>query len=375
MISKKNTYTILSFSLLFFTIIELPAPIIIYGTQIFVIAFLVLCRFLLYPKIKIIILIYSILMLLILTTLSYYQYSYLSYTEIFWLNSVRTEFWILMAILSYDFFKSLNYNIYFKVINLIILLSATSVITQTISFHMLKYELDYSILLGGDSVRSIATLGDLVYRPTGLTAEPAIHSGIMVGLLCLRYILDKRIDLIFIIGITSILLTFSTFGILVSISIFAIVYSKNIITFLLGGVLAWFGSLFFLESLLDRWKLFLSGDDGSNNVKIDVFNDFISNNQIFLFGYGFIGKSPTAPSFYEALYDMTLYFNIFIYWGIFIGIFLLFIIIFLLMKNKFSIKEKLFISLVFIKLSGPTFMFFSFFCMLLFIFHLKKREN
>lgn len=365
--------TFLTILLLAITI-DLPAPIIVYGSQIVLIFLLIIIRFLLYPKFNIKNLLFGILVILFIEFLAIYQITYLKYTEIFWLNTHRTLVWIVSAIFLYDYFKNRGINYLIAPLNMVILVHALTIFAQIISYYILGSELDYSVILGGESVRSLFSLNDINYRPTGLTAEPSIYSGFMTGLLCLKYIINKRIDVFFLLGISSILGTFSTLGIMIAFIILTLIYIKNMKNILIGVLIVSSISSLFIDSVKARIELFMLGDDGSNNVKIEILQSFFSNENIKLFGYGFIGKSSTAPTFYEGLYDLTLYLNIFIYWGIIFGSLALIILVFLLFKSKYSVKEKILIMVTFIKLSGPTLIFFSFFVSLLLAIHNYRRR-
>lgn len=379
MIYTKNNFVVNLYliTLLLITTIDLPAPIVIYGSQIILVILSVLLRFLLYPKVSQKSILIAIFIILFIELLASYQISYLKYTEIFWLNTNRTLLWILSAIFLYDFLKKFAINYLFNALNIVILIHACAIFLQIFSYYILGHELDYSIIIGGESVRSLFSLNNINYRPTGLTSEPSIVSGFMAGLLCLKYVLNKKNDFIFLLGVFSILGTFSTLGILISCIILIILYSKNIRNILLGASVLFIGSLFFIDVLKARIELFILGDDGSNNVKLEIFQSFFNDDYVKFFGYGFIGKSPSAPQFYEALYDMTLYFNVFIYWGLVFGGIVFAIILFWLFKGKFSMREKLFLMIVFIKLSGPTLVFFSFFVTLLLAIqgYSKKMEK
>lgn len=379
MIYKKSNYLAhtIAFLSLFFSIIEINAPIVVYGIQFVGFGLCISMAYLFRPFLSLKVIFISFLLTATILLLSLLQFSYLEYRGIFWSNTIRTLFWINSAIfLSGYFSQTLTHKEMLNVIKILIVIASLAVITQFISFYSLNLELDFSILLGGEGVRSAYTgSSNIVYRPTGLTSEPAIHCGIMMGLLTLYYILDNKSKIIPIIGLISILLTFSTLGIILSLSYLAIVYTKRISTILIGICLIIIASSFMMDNIINRYELFIAGNDTSNNVKHDIFEYFFSSIEFILSGLGFVGKDNNAPAFYEALYDMTYFFTVHIYFGLIIGSILLIITLILLLKSQFTTREKLLIILALVKLSGPTFMFFSFFIMSLFLFNTFRVKN
>ncbi|QIW15374.1 hypothetical protein A4G20_03005 [Pasteurellaceae bacterium RH1A] len=377
--SKSYRYkpVFVAFFLLIFSIVEINAPIIAYGSQILGFGLIILSAYMTHPKISISVFLFFFLILALMALLSIGQYSHLEYRQIFWLNTLRTLFWVGCAILMYDYIsKKLNISSLKNILKIAIILSAFMVILQFISFYVLDLELDLSKLLGGTGVRSLYSgYSEISYRPTGLTSEPAIHSGIMFGLLTLYYILNKNIDWSVLLGIISILLTFSTLGVLLAFTYILITYTSSFSKFLLGIIILILLGFLFQDYLLQRIESFSSGNDGSNNVKLAILDYFLSNSNIFLTGLGFVGKDSNAPAFYEALYDMTYYFTPFIQYGIFIGSLVLLISLCLILHSSFSFKEKALISFALVKLSGPTFLFFNFFVMFLFVLHRNRRFN
>lgn len=367
----------LFFLTLLFSIIELNAPLFIYGGQL---VWLFLCVvlayfFRLFISSRIVLL--SFLSSLIVICLSFLQFSYLEYRGIFWLNTIRTLFWINCAIFLYGYFsRVLTSNDFLSVIKVLIIISSLTVIAQFISFYIFRVELDFSILFGGDGVRSVYSgMEGINYRPTGLTSEPAIHSGIMMGLLTLLYIIDNKCKLVPFLGLSSVLLTFSTLGAILVLLYLVVVYTKNIQTVIAGLFLLVIFSLFVGDSLIARYEFFMSGEDGSNNVKLEVIEYLFSKSNYILFGLGFVGKDSHAPDFFEALYDLTYFLNLYVYFGVILGAIILIITLTLLCKSSFRFREKLLICLVLLKLSGPTFMFFNFFIMGLFILHKFKVSS
>lgn len=375
----ENPASVLFLTVLLFSIVGINAAAVIYGTQI---AGIFLCLILAYyfygfPNKKAVFLCVGIT--IFIGILSIYQFSYLEYKGIFWKNTIRTLFWISSAVIFYSYFSQYLKEKHFSIIiPWFIVLNAFVVIIQFVSFYLFNIELDFSLWLGGEGVRSYySAMQGLTYRPTGLTSEPAIHSGIMMGLLVLYYLLDnehnKTID---IVGILSIILTFSTLGVLLVLAYSALVYTRKRSTVIIGIIVSAVIGFFIWDSLVARYDAFMSGTDISNNVKYEVFKYLFSDLNTTLFGVGFVGKDSQAPIFYDALYDMTYFFNLYIYFGVIIGSLLLVFSLYLLIRSHFLWREKLLILVVLIKLSGPTFMFFSFFIMSLFLLnHFREMKQ
>lgn len=367
----------LFFLTLLFSIIELNAPLFIYGGQLVGLFLCVVLAYFFRLFISSRIVLLSFLTSLIVIYLSFLQFPYLEYRGIFWLNTIRTLFWINCAIFLYGYFsRVLTSNDFLSAIKVLIIISSLTVIAQFISFYIFRVELDFSILFGGDGVRSVYSgMEGINYRPTGLTSEPAIHSGIMMGLLTLLYIIDNKCKLVPFLGLSSVLLTFSTLGAILVLLYLVVVYTKNIQTVIAGLFLLVIFSLFVGDSLIARYEFFMSGEDGSNNVKLEVIEYLSSRSNYILFGLGFVGKDSHAPDFFEALYDLTYFLNLYVYFGVILGAIILIITLTLLYKSSFRFREKLLICLALLKLSGPTFMFFNFFIMGLFLLHKFKVSS
>lgn len=363
----------LVFLLILFSVIEINAAVITYGTQLLSYALILFISFFYYHYLNKNNIVFVLTLSLFLLGLAIWQYSYLEYKGIFWLNTVRTVYWISIFSLFYSFVSNQSLSLLEKVIRCIILICSLSVILQFISVYMFHSQIDFSILLGGEGVRSNYS-GDssIYYRPTGLTSEPAIHSGIMLGLLTLYYILNKKDKIPIFIGLISIFLTFSTLGAILALAFIFIVYNQGIKGFIFSLILLCIALFFIHDSLISRYEYFMSGDDGSNNVKLEVLEYLFSNFNYYTTGLGFSGKDDISPVFFEALYDLTYFLTPIVYFGIYIGGFIIIFSLGLLIKANFIFSEKILITLSLIKLSGPTFMFFNLFILILFIIN-KKR--
>lgn len=363
----------LIFFLILFSTIEINAAIITYGTQLIGYVLILSISYFYYHYLNKNNIVFVFFVLLTLFFLAIWQYDYLEFKGIFWLNTIRTMYWISIFSLYYPFLSNQSLSLLEIVIKYVILICAFSVILQFISFYIFHYQIDFSILLGGEGVRSYYS-GDssIYYRPTGLTSEPAIHSGIMFGLLTLYYCLNKSDKWTIFIGLASILLSFSTLGAILSFAFIFIIYNKGVKGFIFTLVLLTIVALFIQDSLISRYEYFISGDDGSNNVKLEVLEYLFSNFNYYTTGLGFSGKDSVAPVFFEALYDLTYFLTPIVYFGVYIGSLIIIISIIILCRSRFSFSEKILVLFSLIKLPGPTFMFFNLFIVMLFVIN-KKR--
>ena len=127
-----------------------------------------------------------------------------------------------------------------------------------------------------------------------------------------------------------------------------------------------------IDRINERVSLFLSGADGSNNVKIDTITNFMANPDIYTYGYGFVGKSISAPSFYESLYDMTIFGNLFTIFGIPFGIISLIAFIAFIIRINLSKRAKIMLLISSSKISLP---FLAIFYLAMSLFLVISKNN
>ncbi|AVA38543.1 hypothetical protein C3Z14_00295 [Proteus mirabilis] len=368
-IKLKRINSILIFLFIISFSITLSAPIITYGTQIFLLLPLVFFILIVNGGFKLNKLFYIIFLGLFIFTITYIQSTYLLYKEILWLQTVRIYFWIACCIIVYDSIIKLPISIIQNCIEKIILIFSISVILQSVIYYLFNFVIDYSIFLGGtDSRMSYNNM----FRPSGLTSEPAITSGIIISLLSLYYLFYKKLNIIYIIALIACFLSLSTIGIILASIFFIIAFSsnRNILLYLMLIPLIVF---ILAQELTYRYSNFVNGLDNSNNIKLEVAKTFFDSKEIFWGGFGFIGKSASAPNFYEALYDSTFLGNTFIIFGIPIGIIILILFVLFVFKLNLSLKEKSLIFLSLLKTSSPTFSFFNVFILLLIVISKKRK--
>lgn len=354
--------------------IELNTPIIFYGTQFFGVSLLVLLRLIFYPKISISKIYFIVFLLLIWEGLVYLQTKSTLYSDLF-INSQKSIFLFFSMYLIYDLIDvCFKRESLLKAINLCILLFGGIVVFQFFSFYFLgipQDRLDFSIILGGGSSRSGYI--DELYRPTSLMPEPAIFVGVQIALLVLQYLLNKHNNLIRVFGLVSVLISMSFAGILLVFLYATLVYVQKIKNIIFYAISVFVASIYLSDIFGKRLDSISSGGDGSNNVKIEILNYFLSDaNHIFL-GYGNIMSSKSTPLFFEGATDLTFLFTSLAVFGVFIGSLILISFGCWLVRSSYSIREKFLILLPLIKLTNPGVIFFS--CFIFLIIAINKQRN
>ncbi|EFH7645872.1 hypothetical protein B6Q94_24970 [Escherichia coli] len=126
--------------------------------------------------------------------------------------------------------------------------------------------------------------------------------------------------------------------------------------------------------LISRYERFINGDDVSNNVKFSVVENLLNNTSLFTLGYGVVGYSDGAPDYYQALYDLTLFGNLFVIFGIPLGIFISVYIFLMLLKIDLPLSIKALILLGVVKISIPNYIFFYLFVLMV-VFYKRVLSN
>ncbi|QLZ41992.1 MULTISPECIES: hypothetical protein [Citrobacter] len=350
----------LIYTLLVICTIDLSAPIIVYGTQIIgvtaVAILMVFKRNIFNLQGFILFLVVSLFLLII----SYVQESNLKYSSMIWLYTLRTLYWIFLFVIIYPYIKSVSRVDLMCSLRCWIVIYSIFLFYQYINYYFFNVVIDYSVLLGGEPSRMFNNLG---LRPSGLTSEPSIYSGIMISLLSLYYFLNgNRNTVVIYIGIFSIFFTYSTLGILLAIAFLIVtnlkkINAKSVSVLIFSFVLV---CIYFLPSILSRFDKISTGSDVSNNIKFEVVQGLFNESSIMLLGYGLIGNSPDAPAYYQALYDLTYFGNLIVIFGLPIGIIFIAISLYFLLRSSFTYSEKIIILLTLVKITIPNFIFFYF---------------
>ena len=299
--------------------------------------------------------------------LTFIQSSYLEHAEIIWPMALRFSFWVIISCGAYAAIRRHDLGAISRAVAAVLVVHVLFFYIEFFLFRIFSYEIDYSLLLWGTESRKAfsSSAGEVLRRTSGLTSEPAIYAGYMLGLIVLRFILIKKNDILMYIALSSLVASQSTLGVLLCMLYLFFSYARKPSHFVYGA--SAFALIFGLvkNSLIARYELFVSGVDGSNEAKLEVWRYFFSNPEIFSLGYGFIGVSSTSPRFYEGLYDNTVYLNFFSLFGAFLGLFALLIFLLYLFRLNLSVSERLLVGLAFVKISSPVMPFFIVFVVLI----------
>ncbi len=372
-VTASHKWLIVSLFIFCFSL-NLNSKLSVYGVQIFLLFALSVIMF--YRSrfsVKISSIISFLAIAIFIIFITSIQSTYLNHQELLWLQVSRVIFWIMMCFISYPFLIKVHLQDVEKSLKIVIALFAISIFIQFLSFYIFNKAIDFSLLTGGEPSRMYGAL----FRPSGLTSEPAIYSGIMIGLLTLLYIINNLSWRYIFTGIASILLTMSVYGILSSFLFIFIVYLLNfkMSRLLVGGIIIGITILSTMPILIERYESYQSGQDHSNMTKVESFNNLLSNPNLTYLGYGFTGKSESAPSYYEGLYDVTAFGSPLILFGVPIGVLIVTGLCFFIWWIPFSFKEKMLVILSLSKLSSPTFLFFNLFLLLLLVISYQRRRR
>lgn len=360
------------FALLVVCSIDLPSTVIVYGAQIGVISFLFLTILFRRGVVSTKYLLVSLSLSLFMIFITYIQAGYSPHNELIWKFCFRIVFWLIVFSQIYPYITELRTDIVTSCLSTWIYIYSLFLYVQFLAFYLFHIEIDYSILSGGEPSRMWNVLG---LRPSGLTGEPSIYSGIMISMLALMFILNKKKITVIYFGLGSVFLTLSTLGVLLGVLFFILInlrkisFKKIVLVSFIGiitsGVLS--------SALLARYERFESGADVSNNVKFDIVDTMLSHSDIGLLGYGLVGKSESAPDYYTALYDLTLFGNLIVIFGIPLGIIISIVVVVCILRCKLQFYEKCLFILTLLKITIPNFIFFYVFICI--ISHILKNRS
>lgn len=240
---------------------------------------------------------------------------------------VRLDFNLLLALIgciyvSVCFYSvSFNFKALSKAIDVVLFLNVIFFFTQFLCFYLFHLRIDYSQLSGG-----IGTRNDygVIFRASGVFNEPAEYSSAMTVLVIIRYLINEKLSKLSYLALISVALSFSFVGMFQSVFTLFIISFKDIrkkpVYILWGVLILILASSLSYDFVMQRYDAFISGNDGSNNTKIDTFNFFIENPSYLYGGAGLIGYDPnTMPLFFQGLYDLTFFGACLSIFGIYIG--------------------------------------------------------
>lgn len=247
-----------------------------------------------------------------------------------------------------------------KTTKIVILFHALLLSMQIVAFYFFNTLLDVGALTGGAETRSIVILSDSLrlFRGGGLFEEPSIYVGFIFPFICLRYINNgNKIDYIIMLGLGGVIVTLSIVGCVLVILFFIVVFFRfNIKLLLILTMLLLVAYYYSSDYLLFRLDKVLNGNDGSSSVKLSMLVDYF-NNDVFFKGYGLLRKSDFNGA-YDGLGDTTVYTSLFTIFGFPIGLLLIIPLLYKIITMDYGIRQKVLLSLCFVKLASPTYMFF-----------------
>ena len=176
--------------------------------------------------------------------------------------------------------------------------------TQLIAFYIFGYQIDFLYIVTGENSRNDAfgIISDF-FRPSGLLNEPATYSLFIFAFSIFYFLIKKKIDLLLLLAILSLILTFSASGILLFIFFTFFIFYKIIIkniSFLLSTtiiILIIISQFNFSENIFYKYfqSRFDNGldTDGSTSQRYTGALEVFYNSKMYniILGFG-IGHTP-----------------------------------------------------------------------------------
>lgn len=380
-ITKSNNVPIFWVTLLLLIAnMQTTSALSLYGLSIVVFSLCVLILFYHYPHILIEVLLLAIIFiftLMIVTAIQLPDYSiYTGLNKIIISRALLAIFWILCMIIISGAINEVTNRQLSVALAVVIIVMSVFLILQNISYYFFNYIIDFSTMTGGELSRSYYSG---LYRPAGFLPEPAVYSGHMAGLIALYMYYRKKANAIILLGLISILLTLSTVGVILVILLclsYFVSIKKNPLIFIFILFLFVLFLTIISPLLVERFDLFINGNDTSNNLKLEAIINFFANEKILLFGYGMVGHDhPLLPDFYEAIKDVTIFGALFSIYGTIIGCILLFILSYYWISSTLDLKYKIILLIPLIKICSPGYLFFHIYMLLYFIVLRKGNKK
>lgn len=206
------------------------------------------------------------------------------------MENIKPVFGILMGVAVFGYFYSIRVDdrSVSKVLSILIVIHASYLIIQYFYYQVFGIVLNIYEILGTEP-RALSS----IFRPTGLFLEPAAYSVSMLILLTLRMFIIKRFDAITYMGVGTIFLTLSAWGLIAVVIVLLIFTKNNTKIFILAAVLVMFIALPSTEGISapdSPWSRFINlGEDSSAIVRygglVGDVKDTLSFNNLW-FGKG-----------------------------------------------------------------------------------------
>lgn len=280
--------------------------------------------------------------LLALSIFSYYTFDY--YRKGFAARYYILSIYPAILIISYYFFIQFFYRNYGaeglkKTITALLLANILFFYLQFIIYHKTGFILDLNSLLGGFQAGMInEAYTDFGFRGSGFYLEPSIYAAhIAIYIFLYLYYGGKNLILISFC-LLSMILSNSTVAIFLAIPFILYVAIQKKTLFWIIIPLSIGAFIYQYEMLNSRLLMFSDGRDHSTSHRLDVINMYLSDMELFLWGYGFVEKvNLISGSPLDAVGDHTFILNPLIIYGSLIGSIVLFLYFRIFSKFKLSL--------------------------------------
>ena len=162
------------------------------------------------------------------------------------MENIKPIFGILMGVAVFSYFYSIRLDdrSVAKVLSILIVIHASYLIIQYLYYQVFGIVPNIYEFLGTEP-HALSS----IFRPTGLFLEPASYSVSILILLTLRIFIIKRFDAITYIGVGTIFLTLSVWGLIAVVIVLLIFTKNNTKIFIIAAALVMFIALPFTEGI------------------------------------------------------------------------------------------------------------------------------